>query len=107
MRIVIEHDTSHNTTTIANAPDIPTGAAAPAEAQPGGAGPGTGNRQNPEASLDTAGAADAGAPPQWLLDALSAAETAAGEGRTGRPGRSEDGGAGPAAAGAALQGERT
>ena len=106
MRIVIEHDTSHNTTTIANARDISTGASAAADAQPGGAGPGSDNRQTPGASIDASGAADAGSPPQWLLDALSAAQTAAGDGRNVRLERSEDGGAGPAAGGA-VQGERT
>jgi len=107
MRIVIEHDTSRNTTTIANAPNIPAAAPGAGEAQPGGAGPGSGNRLNSAASRDTSAAADAGAPPQWLLDAVSAAQIAAGEGRTGRLEGFENGGAAPAAGGAALQGERT
>ena len=107
MRIVIEHDTSRSTTTIANAPDIPPVASAVAEALPGGAGPSPGNVQNPGTSSDTSGAVDAGAPPQWLLDALSAAQTAAGEGRIDGLGGFENGGAGPAAGRAVFQGEPT
>jgi hypothetical protein len=99
MRIVIEHDTSRNNTSIDN---VASGSSGGADAHPGGAGPGAGGG----ASSDASGAENAGGPPQWLVDAVSEAQAAAGDGGVDRPAGFEDGGAGPASGAAERQGER-